>query len=422
MKKKKLFFALLCAGALLLGLAACGGAADSGSVTLTLMGKGTDLQRAYMARIFRLYEEETGNRLMLEPVEDADFEAAVAERYAEGNPPDILLHFNNSGLEQLDGQFCLLDDAAWAGDLTEGALSYCQDGGGNLLGLPFWENSVSGCYYNRTLLDSLGLRAASTQAEFDALCRALAGIGRTPLCWPADGCSWMYQFGLDPVFADDPDLLEQLNAGEVDYADIPAVLDMAEWIAGAAEKGWFGDSFLDTGWSDIGPALGSGEAAMVLIWDTWFHTGFAEGQKYGPEDFALMPAFLGTAENGTYEGGNLNMMLVSRDGKNREEALAFLDFCAAPGHYNAAFDGVPTVSCFRGQTTNIQSDMVTRAMGSILERQRVSTAEPRIVGYSQEETAAAFRSLLTGEISPEECVREMDAARLAQRGRKDGTG
>lgn len=104
------------------------------------------------------------------------------------------------------------------------------------MGLPFWESSVSGCYYNKTLLDSLGLRPATTQAEFDVLCQALADIGQTPICWPADGCTWMFRFGLDPVFADDPSLLEALNANETAYADISEVTDMVRWIGSAADK------------------------------------------------------------------------------------------------------------------------------------------------------------------------------------------
>lgn len=405
---------LLGALALSLLLAGCGETGGPDEDALTLMGKASDLQHSYMERIFRLYEEETGNRLRLIAVERGSFEQAVAEQFEEGDAPDILLHFNDAelGLTAGDERFYPLDGQPWADDLTDGARAYCEDDEGRLMGLPFWENSISGCYYNKTLLDGLGLRAASTQAEFDALCRALAGIGKTPLCWPADGCNWMYQFGLDPVFDDGPELLERLNAGEIAYADVPAVREMARWIAHAAEAGWFGSDYLNTGWSDIGRELGSGSAAMVLIWDTWFHTDFPEGMEYGPEDFALMPVFLGTADNGTYEGGNLNMMLVNRESARLEQALDFLAFCAEPEHYNAAFDGVPTVACFRGQTTNIESPMVTDAMGSVSLRLRPSTAEPRIVGYSQGDVGAAFRLLLLGEVTPEECVREMDEARL----------
>lgn len=46
----------------------------------------------------------------------------------------------------------------WIDQLTDSAKACCFDNSGNILGLPFWESSVSGCYYNKTLLNELGLR------------------------------------------------------------------------------------------------------------------------------------------------------------------------------------------------------------------------------------------------------------------------
>ncbi len=418
--KRGLFSAMLLGLAMALLLTACGGdtaSAPAGDgVTLTVLGKKTDLEKSYMTRVFDLYEQATGNRLEIRSYEDSDFETAAAKDFADGKAPDIFLHFHNADLNRFDvaENFLTLNDEPWVEDLTDGALAYCQDGRGDLLGLPFWENSVSGCYYNKTLLDSLGLLPAANQTEFDMLCQALAETGYTPICWPANGCSWMIQFALDPVFADQPELLEKLNSRQIAYADIPQVTDMVQWVADAADKGWFGGSFLQTGWDEISPALASGEAVMALIWDTWFYTDLEQDGQYTLDDFALMPVFMGTAENGTYEGGNLNMMMVNKNGAHVDEALAFLRFCATPENYNAAFDGISTVSCFKGQTTNIQSGMVTDAAASIAANERVSTAASRIVGYSSDDVAAAFEALLSGRTDVSGCVGLLDEYRLAE--------
>ena len=419
MKKRGLCLLLAAAAALL--LASCAGGQpeeDAAGVTLTLLGKKTDLEKSYMAKIISLYEQTTGNKLDVVSVEDAEYERTAAERFARGDVPDVFLHFNNADLGRFDvaENFLYLDGEAWVSDLTDGARAYCQDSEGHLLGLPFWESSVSGCYYNKTLLDSLGLKPAATQREFDVLCQALAETGFTPICWPADGCSWMIQFGLDPIFADDPALLEKLNKNEIAYADIPAVTDMVQWVADAAEKGWFGENYLFTGWDQIGPAMGGGEAAMTFIWDTWFYTDFAGDGQYTVDDFALMPVFMNTADAGTYEGGNLNMMMVNKNSERVQQALDFLAFCATPENYNAAFEGISTVRCFRGQNTNIQSHMVTEARLSIAERERVSTAASKIAGYSAEDMAAAFRALLSGETDVAGCVAQMDEYRVEEAG------
>lgn len=403
-------------------LTACArNSANSANVTLTIMGKETDLEKSYMTRIFEQYEQSTGNHIKLISVEDSKYEEAAQKKMEAKDAPDILLHFNNADLARYDvpSQFCFLNDEEWVGDLTDGARAYCADSDGNLLGLPFWENSVSGCYYNKTLLDSLGLKPATTQEEFDVLCQALSDTGYTPICWPADGCSWMFQFGLDPIFADHPDLLRRLNNNETTYADIPQIQDMAQWLGDAAGKGWFGSNYQKTGWSDISSALGSGEAAMTFIWDTWFYTDFEDGNTYGADDFALMPVFMNTVDDGTYEGGNLNMMMVNKNGSQVDEAENFLSFCATAENYNAAFDGISTVNCFQGQTTNIQSKMVTEATASIKEHERVSTAASKIVGYNAEDVVLAFQELFSGKTDAEGCVELMDRYRIEE-ARKTG--
>ena len=126
-----------------------------------------------------------------------------------------------------------------------------------------------------------------------------------------------------------------------------------------------------------------------------------------------MPIFMNTEPSGTYEGGNLNMMMVNKQGGHVQEALEFLSFCAQSENYNQAFDGISTVSCFKGQTTNIQSDMVTEAMGSIALHARASTASAKIVGYTQQDMGAAVRKLLEDEVDAEGCIALMDEYRTA---------
>ena len=412
MKLKKLLPLLL---ALCLLPAACGKTPADGGATLTVMGKPMDLKKSYMTRVFDRYEQATGVKIVPVPVDDSAFEDTAAKALASGKGPDILMHFHNADLDAFDVEkdFLPLTDQPWVEELTEGARAYCTDARGDLLGLPFWESSVSGCYYNKTVLDSLGLRPASTQAEFNALCAALKEAGMTPLCWPADGCAWMIQFALDPLFADDPENLAAINENKLSYADLPQVADMFTWIDAAYKAGWMGSDSMTTGWDQIGPVMASGDAVMTFIWDTWFYTAFTPG-KYSMDDFALMPVFLNTTDAGTYEGGNLNMMMVNKNSPNVDTALDFLAFCASPENYNAAFEGISTVSCFVHQTTNIQSHMVTDAQSSLASRERASTASSRIRGYKNDDVVDIVRELFSGMISPQEAVAHLDASRLRQ--------
>ncbi len=413
MKKFKPFILLV---ALALLLSGCG-FLSAGRNDLTIMGKESDLNKTYMTRIFERYEKATGKKIKLISFEDSEFETQALNSFKEGKGPDVILHFNNADLNMFNvsENFCRLNDEEWVGELTDSSRAYCEDDDGNLLGLPFWESSVSGCYYNKTLLDSLGLKPAATQDEFNVLCQVLADTGYTPICWPANGCSWMFQFALDPLFDGYPERLEKLNTNEITYADIPEIKDMVNWIKSAADKGWFGSNYLETGWNEISPAISSGSAVMTFIWDTWFDTDFVAG-KYSADDFALMPVFMNTVKSGTYEGGNLNMMLVNKNAENRETALDFLAFCAQPDNYNAAFEGISTVSCFKNQTSNIQSKMVTDAAESISENERVSTASTRIIGYSADDVANAFVTMLREETDADGCIKLMDSRRISKAG------
>ncbi|MDO4547602.1 MAG: ABC transporter substrate-binding protein [Clostridia bacterium] len=395
---------------------ACLAPAVAQGETITLMGNATDLAKSYMTSIISQYEQATGNKIDLISIDGTNFDTIATSKFATGDIPDIFQHFNDSNMNNYDvpNNFLYLNDQPWVSDLTQGAIEYSTDGDGNLLGLPYWESSVSGCFYNKTLFAELGLEPATNQAEFDELCQALTDNGHIAICWPTNGCSWMYQFALDPIFADDGgEKLERLNRNEIKYADIPEVKQMAEWVKMAADAGWFGYSYLTDGWSDITVLLGTGEAAMMYIWDTWFYTDFDESYGYTKDDFGIMPIFMGTCDEGTYEGGNLNMLMVNKNGSKVDLALEFLNFCATSEHYNEAFAGIATVSVFNNQTANIQSTMVTEAIDSINALQRTSTANPKIIGYTQPETGSAIQELLLGNVDADGCVNLMDEYRIA---------
>lgn len=403
--------------ALAIPLSGCQGTATNNENALSVWVRESD-HRDYVQKVFALYESQTGNKLDVKIVPEDSFVDDVKKAFKEGTGPDILMHYNDSNLASLgiEDNFLVLNDQAWADSIMSGSRAYCDDGNGNLIGLPFWESSVSGCYYNKTLLSSLGLKPASTQAEFDMLCQALKSAGITPLFWGSE-CGWMYQFGLDPIFADDPGLLQKLNKGEIDYSDIPQVHDMVQWIYDAFQKGWLGDP-LKKNMEDASAELASGDAAMVDIWDTWFETDFKPAE-YRESDFAIMPVFMGTTEDGTYEGGNLNMMMVNKHAKHLDEAIGFLEFCAQPEIYNQAFEGVPSVKVFKKQDTIVTSDMIVAASDSIAKLERASVANPKIHGYSQEDMMVAFTALFKGEVTVDGCITIMDDLRKTAQGQTE---
>lgn len=401
---------------LMLTVSACNiNIASDDSESLTLFMKKSDAEKTYIQKIIDLYESSTGNKIKPVIVENADFDRKSAEAFAGDDVPDLFFNYNDSSLEEFNipEHFYYMNGEKWVDELTDSVKASCLDSEGNVIGLPFWENSLSGCYYNKKILDSLGLRPATTQAEFDTLCDALKTVGYTPLYWSSNGCNWMFQFGLDPIFSDNPDLLDKLNRNEITYSDIPEVWDMITWFEKASSKGWFNSNYAEASWDDIAPALENGESVLLFVWDTWFDTDFKENGKYSRDDFEVMPIFMNTDNMGTYEGGNMNMLMVNKNSPRLDMALEFLDFCATPENYNIAFKDVSTVKCFKHQTTNIQSEMVTDAETSIKAHQRVSTARLKIIGYKQNDVGEAVLQLFQGKTDVKGCIDLMDKYRIA---------
>ncbi|MCQ2436933.1 MAG: ABC transporter substrate-binding protein [Clostridia bacterium] len=397
-------------------LLACAIPAMAEGTTITLMANANDAAKSYFTAIIDMYEAETGNKVDVIKIDPDNFDTVATAKFATGDIPDIFQHFNDSNINNYNvaENFMYLNDQPWADDLTSGAMAYSTDSEGNLLGLPFWESSVSGMFYNKKIFEENGLTIPTTQQEFNDLCDALLAAGIQPICFPTNGCSWFYQFAMDPIFADDGgELLAKLNSNQITYKDIPQMTAMCEWFKMAADKGWFGDLYLTDGWSDITVLMGTGEAAMTLIWDTWMYTDLDESYGYVKEDFGIMPMFLGTADEGTYEGGNLNMLMVNKNSENVETVLEFLEFCMNPDNYNKAFEGMATVAVFKGETANVQSVMVTEAIESVEALQRVSTANPKIIGYTQGETGSAFQELFMGNVDVAGCLDLLDSYRIA---------
>ncbi|MBQ9991132.1 MAG: carbohydrate ABC transporter substrate-binding protein [Lachnospiraceae bacterium] len=389
--------------------------ADQG-ITLTLFCQADDLSKPYLQKMISLYEETTGNTINQQGLEVMNAEAIALDKFASGDVPDIYIDFGNTSLEKFEPEKNFVDwsDAPWVSDIEEAILPQAtyQDW---IVGLPFWESSHSGCFYNKKIFEQLDLQVPKTQAEFDAVCDTLVENGIQPI-YLAAANSWpiFYQFALDPVLEEHPEYIDRLNAGEMTYADIPEFWDMCEWFRTAAEKGYFGDIFSTDTWDYSSEVLGTGEAAMMFVWDTWFSTDYADRPSYySAADFGIMPVFMGTCDEGTYEGGNVNLIMANKNSEHVETAMEFINFVADPDNYNQAFSGISTGSVFKGQTTNVLSSQYQENQESVDSLIRASHAQTGIVGFDQVAGGEALTRLMLGEITVEECIAIMDQNRIA---------
>lgn len=424
MKKrgKKILAVLLSAALVMAMLAACGSRSGddgkakkkaggkSGGVTLTLYGNAGDAARPYMKKIFKLYEEKTGNKIDVQGLDANNFESVCLTKFQTGDIPDILMHFGGYSLDAYNPakNFVDFSNAKWVSDIADTSLAQTKRNG-VVYGLPFWESSVSGCFYNKKIFKKLGLKVPMTQTEFNDVCQKLSDAGIQPM-YMAAADSWplLYQFGMDPIFAKG-DLLKKINSNQTTYSDIPQMTSLLNWYKTSAKKGYFGKDYSTDTWDYASEVLGKGEAAMMLCWDTWFDTDYDnKSYEYKKDDFGLMPAFMGTTDQGTYEGGNNSLLLVNKNSPKVKTAIDFVNFCADPENYNQAFDGVATTPTFKGMTTNKLSSQYKGAEESIKKVGNPSIANPEIIGFSQNDGGKCIQELLIGNIDVKKCLKLMD--------------
>lgn len=372
--------------------------APSGGITLTLYGNADDAAKPYMQNIFQLYEEKTGNKIDVQGLDASNFESVCLTKFQTGDIPDILMHFGGYGLDAYNPKENFVDftDAEWVDDIADTSKAQTMRDG-VVYGLPFWESSVSGCFYNKKIFEQQGIKVPTTQTEFEEACQKLVDAGIQPIYMPAaDSWPLLYQFAMDPIFKD-KNLLDKLNSNQTTYSEIPQMKSMLEWYKNCADKGYFGKDYATDSWDYGSEVLGTGEAAMLFCWDTWFDTDYDnESYEYKGDDFGLMPVFMGSAEEGTYEGGNNSLLLVNKKGGKVDAAIEFVNFCANPENYNEAFDGVATTPTFKGMKKNKLSSQYEGAKDSIAKVGNPSIAWGEVIGFSQNEGGKCIKELLVG--------------------------
>ncbi|WP_215698513.1 extracellular solute-binding protein [Clostridium sp. MCC353] len=378
--------------------------------TITVWGREDDLTRSYISRAFRRYEEMTGNAVEIKAFSPDQVEERVSEAIMDKESGmDVLLYFGGVNIDAFDpdANFYDFSEAPWVEDLTDTAVNQAIYHG-KVIGLPHWEASVSGTLYNKKLFKRYGITPPETQEQFWQTCETLLQNGITPLYLPCGSPTMLlYQFPLDTIVKQNG-VLEEINRGTLDYADLPEMKTVADWYRRMAKNGYLGEGFMENDWAGMSPAMESGEYAMMLCWDTWLYTDF-EGD---PSDFGLMPAFVGVPEKGTFEGPNLSLFMVNRHGAQVEAALDLISFMADPYNYNDAFEGIYTAPVFKGQKASISTPQYVEAARWIEENYNDSIAWLNIKGFSQWD-AVCIRDYMSSDedVTAEECLRDMDELR-----------
>lgn len=378
--------------------------------TIVIWGNEHDVERIYMQRAFERYQELSGSQLEVVTFSQIEYEEAIRQAVL-GNidKPDVLLSYGGTNIDAFAPDENLYDfsDAVWVKDLTATSINQTIYHG-KVIGLPHGESSISGMLYNKDLFKKFGIDVPDNQTEFLEVCRVLKENGITPLYLPYKEITMLlYQFPMDSIL-EDSEILEGLNNGTLSYSDIPEMREIVKWYRSMADSGFFGENYLENNWDGMDEAMVSETHGMMICWDTWLYTNFTGDAN----DFGIMPAFMGTPEEGTFEGPNQMLFVVNRNSPKLDAALNFITFLGDPYNYNVAFEGIYTASAFKNQAASISTPQYAETERLIEERFRDSTAWLRVKGFSQMD-ATCIQKYMIGEpgYTVEDCLREMDQFR-----------
>lgn len=387
--------------------------------TITVWGEERDLARPYIRKAFERYEEKTGNTLCVVGFPLDKFALKTQEAFRSGSTerPDVLLSYGGVNIDPMhpDKNFYDLSDAVWVEDLNDSALNQSIYDG-KVIGLPYWEGAISGMFYNKDIFRRLKLEIPQTQKEFLKVCETLRLNGITPVYLP-NGKRPLYQFPMDSIVQDSR-ILNGLNEGTLSYAQIPEMHRMLEWYRTMAERGYFGDKFIDNCWIGMDEALRTGTHAMAICWDTWFYTNYAGN----PSRFGLMPAFMGVPDKGSFEGPNFCLLLVNKNSPELDAALDLLTFMADPFNYNVAFAGMYTAPVFKNQDASFITPQFGESERLVEHRYYDSTARLRIRGFSQMDAAYIGKLMIDSTYTIDECLKDMNDARIRRDARLGHVG
>ncbi|TDC71980.1 ABC transporter substrate-binding protein [Streptomyces hainanensis] len=335
-------------------LTGCGGGTSGGSGSLRLVGVSD--QQAALDLLTADYTA-TGFETSYSPTDQV--QTSLRTQLGAGNAPDVHVVYPGNGSAMSMAQIAqagLLADLSgqsWTENIPDNFRSAFQLDGKTYLYSA--GASVIGAIYNRTVFQEAGVEPPETWSQFLQVCEAVRSAGRTPIALGAQ-TAWVTQlisYALVPstVYARNPEFDSQLRDGSASFADSGWV-DALEMYLELQERGYFNDNPNGTTFEQQTAMVATGEAAMAVQVSAVLPDFRAAAAN--PDDLAMFPVpGADTAADVWIPAGVVVGLGVSAGSRNRDAALAFVEFLGEQRNINRWAEEIACVPLVRDESSRV---------------------------------------------------------------------
>lgn len=250
------------------------------------------------------------------------------EYYLQRGSSDVFFWFGGNRLRQFVTKGLVLNiDPLW--QQKELSKSFTKAAGtaithnGKAWGLPLYYYQW-GIYYRQSFFNEAKLSPPRTWQELEALASKLLARNIAPFTlaskdkWPVAG--WFDYLNLR---SNGMDFHIQLLSGNASFLDdrVSAVFNLWQKML---DRGYFIDTHDDNDWKSAIPYLYHKKAAMMLM-GNFFLSAVPEALR---DDFSFIPFPQINPEIPSYEEAPVDILIISANTKNPEDAIQFLEFMA----------------------------------------------------------------------------------------------
>ena len=343
-------------------------AADEGGLPfegrkLTISYSSSENNDAYQAQ-FDKFSELTGAEIEVEILSADSNEAnnTIYLRAATGAMTDITKMTIGSMIENIDPENNIEDLAGYdfVNNITEGFIESATNHDGRLWATPANTANVAGIFFNKKVVEELGLPEPKTWDEFLANCKWIReNTDKDPVSNPYDGTAGKQIIFLSAIYyirQEDPEFCEKYARQEASFATNAAAMRALQHYYDLAELGYQNAEPLATSLEDSARALAEG-TAVYCICRTNIMSNVENVVPEARNDFGFIPVPDIDPNNRGVATWMPTGWILSKSCQDKELALALLEWLTTAEAAEAFCEGITPTGGFMLKDAKFPEDV-----------------------------------------------------------------